>query len=129
MDMNQIKQGLNSDIENDKKHIRIYDKPFSEYDKAKNDGVDLFFEINNKTLKVLKHVVVKNENNISNSSFYINVLSEINKLEDNQYTSWIIDHLEYLRNRIYSIHENRNDVHLYQFKLGTPSSKDIILKV
>lgn len=129
MDMNQIKMGLNSLIENDKKHIRIYDKHFEEFDKAQNQKINLFFKINNKTFKVLKHVVVKNENDISNSSFYLNVLSEINKLEDNQYTSWVINHLEYLRNRIYSIHENKNDIHLYQFKIGEPSSNDIVLDV
>lgn len=129
MDMNAIKQGLNSLIENDKKHVRVYDKPFAEYDTAIKNNVSLFFKINNKTFKVLKHVVIENNNGISNSSFYINVLNGLNQLEGNEYTSWIINHLEYLKNRIYSIHENKNSVHLYQFKNETPKENDIVLEV
>lgn len=129
MNMDAIKKELNNLIKNDKKHIRIYDNNFKEFDDAKNNNVNLFFKINNETYKVLDHVVVSNDGIISNSSFFINVIFEINKLENNDLTSWIIDNIEYLRIRIYSIHENLKNVHLYKFKKDTPSNKDIILEV
>lgn len=129
MDMNEIKKELNFLIASDKKHVRIYDEHFKEYDDALNNKINLFFRINGETYKVLKHVVVINDGKISNSSFFINVISEVNKLEENNLTSWIINNIEYLRIRIYSIYDNLKNVHLYKFRKEKPSKNDIVLDV
>ncbi|EGZ31168.1 hypothetical protein [Malacoplasma iowae] len=114
MSPQETKKILNGLIANDKKHVRLYDVPFN----FSNEDIKLgkcYFKIEESTYQILQNEVVSSTNKTA-SSFCIDVIKMLKDLEDNQYTSWIVENFDYLKNRIFSIYENSKDAYLYKFK-------------
>lgn len=125
----ETKQILNGLIAEDKKHIRLYDKKFAQYDKAKKTKIKCYFILNNESYLITNYVEVKmkkeksGKNTMfskletpSKATYFIRFLNAVADFEDNDCTQWIFDNFEYIKNRVDSIHDNGNTCHIYQFK-------------
>lgn len=114
MNPQEVKKILNGLIANDKKHVRLYDVPFN----FSNEDIKLgkcYFKIEECTYQILQNEIISSTNK-SPSSFCIDVIKMLKELEDNEYTNWIVENFDYLKNRLYSIYETSKDAYLYKFK-------------
>lgn len=113
----ETKKILSDLIKNDKKHLRFFDKNFDEYEISKKDNSDFYFIMNNEKYLITNFEHLKLDKNVETfSTYFLNLLSCFVKFEKNECTNWIIDHYEYLKNRVMEIYKNQKDCYIFQFK-------------
>lgn len=125
----ETKQILNKLISEDRKHIRLYDKKFSVYDKAKKSKVKCYFILNGESYLITNYVELKmkkeksGKNTMfskletpSKATYFIRFLNAVADFEDNDCTKWLFENFEYIKNRVDGIHESGSTCHIYQFK-------------
>lgn len=125
----EIKAHFNVLIKGDKKHIKFFDKEFEEYKKSKDNNANLYFVVEGRNYEVKNYQEIKFnlEKSFKNSSneveekptfetYFIRVLNAFIDYEDNNCTSWILEHYDYLKNRVLGIYNENKTCHLYQFK-------------
>ena len=134
----ETKVVLNKLILEDKKHIKFFEDKFEQFDILKKAGANMYFVIegNYYIIKQHKEVGFGIEQSFKNSekliaekptfeTYFIRLINAFANYEDNNCTSWILENIDYLKNRVQAIYEKNKTCHIYQFKrVKKPTNND-----
>lgn len=125
----EIKSAFNKLISEDKKHIKFFENKFQQFEYTKMAGSNFYFIVDNKYYVVHKHHEVKYdfEKSFQNSerevvekptfeTYFIRTLNALLNYEDNNCSSWIVNNIDYLKNKVKDIYDKNKTCHIYQFK-------------